>query len=490
MLGYGFLLGWSSILVWTAGFITNTYSNFEAHLLRLCFIVAAALALPIISSLSKKVKDDNNKKLVIVKFVVIVLFSSLAIIAVVANVPFRFSLVLWVLSGVPHALLIYEWHKIFIQYKQRRLIMIMGGGFVICGLILIAYYLLAAVEIEYILALPLPTLSMVMCLVARNTTCCETENMPPPQRSVFNRKKYLHHELSLSVLCNIFVGICASCATSAQFKDLMPQMISFAFFLEGLTMLWLTSFVRKNLAFLFLGLFLPFTVLQLLLFAFLPIELKAFSLTAMVFILSCFEVFSTSNLSRNAKYLFSNCIGGLSGGRAANRTAFAIGWIIGYIIMIFWFDSSFSLALTSSVLICILTVGITIRFYRIGLIAVSPDLKSNNSLSECSALINECDTLASSIPVDKALRHEAVLNGMSLDDAVCKMAGICHLSQRETEVFGYLAHGRSLRYISENLVLSINTIRSHTYNIYGKLDVHSRRELNDLIDKYRVMGSF
>lgn len=57
------------------------------------------------------------------------------------------------------------------------------------------------------------------------------------------------------------------------------------------------------------------------------------------------------------------------------------------------------------------------------------------------------------------------------------------LSPREREVLVFLAHGRSLPYIREQLVFSKNTVDTHAKNLYRKLDVHSRQELIDLIDK-------
>ena len=44
-----------------------------------------------------------------------------------------------------------------------------------------------------------------------------------------------------------------------------------------------------------------------------------------------------------------------------------------------------------------------------------------------------------------------------------------------------MARGRSLPYIAETLVLSENTIRSHTRRIYNKLGVHSKQEMLDLL---------
>lgn len=58
------------------------------------------------------------------------------------------------------------------------------------------------------------------------------------------------------------------------------------------------------------------------------------------------------------------------------------------------------------------------------------------------------------------------------------------LTPRETEVFELLAQGRTARVICEKLVVSLNTARFHTKNIYAKLGVHSQQELIDLVARY------
>lgn len=55
------------------------------------------------------------------------------------------------------------------------------------------------------------------------------------------------------------------------------------------------------------------------------------------------------------------------------------------------------------------------------------------------------------------------------------------LSPRETEVFMLLAQGRSRTYISEELVVSEGTVKTHISHIYDKLGVHGRQEMFDLL---------
>lgn len=55
------------------------------------------------------------------------------------------------------------------------------------------------------------------------------------------------------------------------------------------------------------------------------------------------------------------------------------------------------------------------------------------------------------------------------------------LTSREREVLQRLAMGQNRSSISRDLVISEETVKSHTKNIYRKLDVHTRQELIDLV---------
>jgi LuxR family maltose regulon positive regulatory protein len=50
------------------------------------------------------------------------------------------------------------------------------------------------------------------------------------------------------------------------------------------------------------------------------------------------------------------------------------------------------------------------------------------------------------------------------------------LSERELQVLSLIADGLANREIAERLFLALNTVKVHTRNIYGKLDVHNRTE--------------
>lgn len=57
-----------------------------------------------------------------------------------------------------------------------------------------------------------------------------------------------------------------------------------------------------------------------------------------------------------------------------------------------------------------------------------------------------------------------------------------NLTDREQEIFEYLARGRNVRFIQEELTVSYNTVKTHVSHIYAKLGVHSHQELIDLVE--------
>lgn len=65
----------------------------------------------------------------------------------------------------------------------------------------------------------------------------------------------------------------------------------------------------------------------------------------------------------------------------------------------------------------------------------------------------------------------------------CKAAEEYGLSKRECEVAELLARGRDVPYISEVLYISKNTVRTHSKNLYRKLDIHTRQELLDRLEE-------
>lgn len=78
-----------------------------------------------------------------------------------------------------------------------------------------------------------------------------------------------------------------------------------------------------------------------------------------------------------------------------------------------------------------------------------------------------------------------VSDGASAADEASLIAMLARgydLTAREQEIATMLARGRNGTYIQEQLVISRNTVKTHTRHIYAKLGIHSQQELIDLFE--------
>jgi len=64
-----------------------------------------------------------------------------------------------------------------------------------------------------------------------------------------------------------------------------------------------------------------------------------------------------------------------------------------------------------------------------------------------------------------------------------RLADTCNLTPREREVLYLLARGRNVAHIQAALQLSKSTAKTHVRHVYGKLGVHDRQQLLDIIEQ-------
>jgi two-component system nitrate/nitrite response regulator NarL len=71
-----------------------------------------------------------------------------------------------------------------------------------------------------------------------------------------------------------------------------------------------------------------------------------------------------------------------------------------------------------------------------------------------------------------------ILRGLRSDVTRAREEGdsLSILSPREREVLRGMVEGKRGRQIAQELMISTDTVRTHTRNVFSKLDVHSRLE--------------
>lgn len=94
---------------------------------------------------------------------------------------------------------------------------------------------------------------------------------------------------------------------------------------------------------------------------------------------------------------------------------------------------------------------------------------------------------AVSVPMDVMLADEErpeEARPVSAAELVQVMGDDYDLSRRERDVLNLLLAGHTAQSIADKLVISLNTVKSHTYHIYRKMGINSKQEIVDIRDAY------
>ena len=463
ILGYGTMMGWSSILLWSGCYYDASVPELTVHMLRALYLLAAFVTL--LASLRFRI-DRRLLEKPVVALVALTAVAAFSAATVFAPLPLAITGASWVIAGMASAFLVNSWHIHLVSKHQKTVLLIMGGAFVLSGSTLFFYTQLSPLA-GNVLAVVLPVFSLLL-FYGTEGRAKKVLDAHREKTARLDKGKFFTNEITLSLLCNGLTGLLASCATSDPFAPVAIPAVALAFFASGLLMIVLLFREQRNLAYSFLGVLLPVICIGLLVFAFGPIIAKCIAIAVMVFILSCFDVLSTSNLARNSKFVFSVFTEGLARGRAWNRLAFLVGWIAGYAMLMWWDVEPNALVICSFVLIIAFSITLFMRLF--------------NRLKKPAE-----ETARPAMPVETPSPIEVVegesADTMGIDDACEILIKRYKLTKREAEIMTLLAQGRNAHYVSEELVLSVNTVKTHTYNQYGKMGIHSQQELIGMVHK-------
>lgn len=142
-------------------------------------------------------------------------------------------------------------------------------------------------------------------------------------------------------------------------------------------------------------------------------------------------------------------------GRLAQWTGFLIGALIAYVT---FYHASTSPA-PLSLITCVLAVVIITAF-----VVYDNTTDENDQLLD--VVLGDPENLIIEPPKSAAPFRERF-----------------QLSNREAEVFRYLAKGRNAEYIQQKLFISSNTVKTHISHIYKKMGINNQQWLIDLVDQ-------
>ncbi len=130
-------------------------------------------------------------------------------------------------------------------------------------------------------------------------------------------------------------------------------------------------------------------------------------------------------------------------------------------------------------------VGSTVGFALVGEGVDAPPYLSVICLFIVAVLVISITYLFTERDLRLFLSTPRTSSADDVETACGELSAAYGLSKRESEVLVLFAKGRSAPFIAEAFSVSKGTVKTHIRHIYEKLDVHSKQELLDLIEKQR-----
>ncbi len=414
----------------------------------------------------------------------------------VFELPFGASLVLWFLAGLGQLLFFYLWGARFRILSHRQQLYAVCGAFVVAGISLALLPFVDLVIVRWlVIALPVASAALMVCARYRFSGASEqgcVDASDDPEAAVESDdsddsgrrhrlkgllKKQIPFEKDRRhiVLKGLFAGLysvslgfatCVSLTQALYFAN--DVAIGFGNIVAAVFMLSVPQGRERDACNILPKLFLPVTSFCYLFIAVLwPTEGVLVCVFALFFLFSCYEILNAYTAYAYTAHDSARCLWELQSSKTGNSIGFFVGWLVA-VLMPTGSDSE--------------TAGLlTVCFLMVSLAAVVDTFFFKEMKLEFHEIVVDDEPV---LEVRDPKLIEALPSVRGRFSRACdELAEEYRLSPRQKEIFLLLSKGRNVQYIKDKLVLSTPTVKSHVYNIYQKMSIHSHQELLDLIEK-------
>ncbi|MDR3052372.1 MAG: LuxR C-terminal-related transcriptional regulator [Coriobacteriales bacterium] len=392
-------------------------------------------------------------------------------------------LVAWALTGIGFALLVVQWSEFnsLLNIGQSK-VFISSSMFI--GMIWVLGFLVTNPQYQGILVFLLPLFSLAAFIFLKRyyRPFLEIELI---DRKTSNARTHLSWKPVLStVISSIALGfILAWFIKYGHGIPYMDFLLVFALLLIMLFMIVDSVHWKKFGENFVMRSFLLFAAIGMLPLLFLGDEGKAVCCVIMFCGLLVIVVQGNSAITEHINLFHLAPMQTVAFGRMFSYLGICIGTASGYIA--FW------TTVLGEATLAVVTVTLILIFV---IEAVFVMMENNYPIDE--EAITQSSIYMVSRPLDSGApgnkRAEADIDDPLRDRQgiwrrKCEAAAVAYgLSSRQKEVLFLLAKGRNAEYITNELVISLHTAKAHIYNIYQKMNVHSRQELINLVEKVQI----
>lgn len=513
VLGFSFYLGWVFCLFWSPSIIPiPLFDDFEVHMMRLAMTAGMFLAYALFG-LSARLFASRRGEFAL-RLVALV---SCPIGCAVALFPQGLDTVLccalWAISGMGTSALLLVWSRRIGELNRKQVFFSVSIAFLMASFLFLATaFMPYGIALPTIVSLPLASIAFAFLAISSSLSfsyrkgsheegvCLGKRHVDkqeghagrgfekagdgpsePEVRSSYpaasdgavirgqgkaqreNCRTTFIRTILLAFAYSIGIGFVGSCATVQSFY---PDAVYALAAGSGIAAIFTVLFLvrrSKNIAVVLTEVFLPIMLACIFLFSFANHIGQLLCIFIMLALLTCHDIVDLASLSKCSSLFGGNCIRTFAVGRTLNGLGCMVGWATGMALN-FSPDASPEFRLIVCFALVVALVAITsFAVFHPGLLTYFREAKIESSYSSCQFVID----------------GEGV---GTLEEKSKRVADRYELTSRQEEVLLCLAQGRNASYIAQKFTISTHTAKSHIYNIYNKLGIHSQQELLDIIE--------
>lgn len=513
VLGFSFYLGWAFCLFWSPSIVAlSMFDDFEIHLMRLAMTAGMFLTYALFG-LSARLFSSRRGELALRLVALVSCPLGCAVGLFPQGLDIAICCALWALSGMGTSALLLVWSRKIGELNRKQVFFSVSVSFLMASFLFLATaFMPYDIGLPTIVSFPLASLAFAFLAISSSLSfsyrkdrheeglrlgkrqvdermchagadggmvgdgTCEPEfNSPHPVASdlaVTQGRDRSQREscrttfirtILLAFAYSIGIGFVGSCATMRSFH---PDAVYVLAAGSGLAAIFTVLFLvrrSKNIAVVLTEVFLPIMLACVFLFSFANHVGQLLCIFVMLALLTCHDIVDLASLSKCSSLFDGNCIKTFAVGRTLNGLGCLVGWATGMVLG-FFPDASPELRLIVCFALVVALVGITsFAVFHPGLLTYFQEAKMESSYSSCQFVID----------------GEGV---GTLEEKSGRVADRYELTSRQEEVLLCLAQGRNASYIAQKFTISTHTAKSHIYNIYNKLGIHSQQELLDIIE--------
>ena len=460
----GFALYWACFftMLMRNSFMDGDIEDLWYHLfLRVVFLAGSALACAVIAHKAdwmSQAKGTTLRRGGVFMFSAVAAVSASTSYSLGLTMPLAFDLVAWSLAGVGLACLLTLWAETLAGFPDRQKIVSIIASVALGTL---AYLVMNVLSFPFNIGLLCvsPLASLVVLAVLAHDSGVATAAFVPRQESR-EHARFSASFRGIAVAYGIVFGLGIGSITQIEGSALLYTGIAFALAVGSIAAYFSLRVepdsVRQTSSF---RLLFPVLIIALIPMSFLQ---GMPAVACNLLLLACYIFFESVDIDVAlgiARKRKASALDLLSTSQACLYGGMLVGHAIGLVATSSGVLNYAMLSAAALALVIVLAVFVT--FASTGYLA--GDSKRNDDAAGAFA--------------DGA--HEPGRWKKSCE-RVAREAG---LSARETEVFMLLAKGRGIEHIQNKLGISGHTVKTHVYNIYRKMEINSREELLDAVER-------